>query len=93
MEIKQEINGYAYTKKGQYQKRSQTNANQTQTKLNKNFKQSRKTKLIYQMLKQTLLKIMGLIVLWGKKFTNKMYSGDKQSTTHSTDFYTVTNGS
>jgi len=27
------------------------------------------------MLKQTILKIMGLIVLWGKKITNKMYSG------------------
>lgn len=45
------------------------------------------------MLKQTILKIMGLIVLWDKKITNKMYSGDKQSTTPSTDFYTVTNSS
>jgi len=36
-------------------------------KLNKNFKQTRKSKLIYLTLKQTLLKIMGLIVLWGKK--------------------------
>jgi len=48
-------------------------------KLNGNFKQTRKTKLIYPMLKQTILKIMGLIVLWGKKkkITNKMYSGNK----------------
>lgn len=76
------------------EKKGQTNANQTQTKLNKNCKQTRETKLIYLMLKQTILKIMGLIMLWGKKkITNKMYSGDKWSTTHSTDFYTVTNSS
>jgi hypothetical protein len=66
---------------------------QTKLKLNKNFKQTRKTKLIYLMLKQTLLKFMGLIVPWGKKkITNKMYS-DKWSTTHSRDFYTVTKSS
>lgn len=59
MEIKQEISGYAFTKKGQERQKGEANANQTQKKLNKNFKQKKKTKLIYLMLKQTILKIMG----------------------------------
>lgn len=69
-------------------KKGQTNANQTQTKLNQNFKQTRKRKLIYPMLKQTL-KVWDWLCFGAKKITNKMYSGDKWCTTHST----VTNGS
>jgi hypothetical protein len=53
----------------------QTKLKQNQTKT---LKQTKKTKLIYLMLKQTILKIMELIVLWGKKkITNKMYSENK----------------